>query len=198
MVLGYKESVARTRSSSQLVQAALELISESGLDRLTLSQVAERAGVSRATAYREFGDKDGLLGAIAEQEIGAMIAATLAAFDPEADPSAQTAAVVTTTLRYLRNHRAFVYIRDHEPHWLLDAGMPVGNDRLNLVRTVAAMVAQAIPDSDQLVLTPVAAAEVVVRTVLSHTLIEDSALTDEEVAEVVSRAITRPPGLPGG
>ena len=124
--------------------------------------------------------------------------ATLAAFDPDADPSAQTSAVVTTTLRYLRNHRAFVYIRDHEPHWLLDAGLPVGNDRLNLVRTVAAMVAQAIPDSDQLALTPVAAAEVVVRTVLSHTLIEDSALTDDEVAEVVSRAITRASGLADG
>lgn len=56
---------------------------------------------------------------------------------------------------------------------------------------MAAMVAQAIPSSDQLALTPVAAAEVVVRTVLSHTLIQDSALTDEEVADVVSRAITR-------
>lgn len=173
------------------MQAALDLIAEGGLDRLTLSQVAEHAGVSRATAYREFGDKDGLLGAIAEQEIGAMIAATLAAFDPQADLPAQTAAIVTTALRYLRNHKAFVYVRDHEPHWLLFAGLPVGNNRMNLVQTVAAMVAQAIPSSDELALTPVAAAEVVVRTVLSHTLIEDSALTEGEVAEVVSRAITR-------
>ncbi|KUH68915.1 TetR family transcriptional regulator [Mycolicibacterium novocastrense] len=183
--------MARTRSSAQLVRAALDLIAEGGLDRLTLREVAQRAGVSRATAYREFRDKDGLLGAIAEQEIGAMIAATVAAFDPQADPTAQTAAIVTTALRYLRTHQAFVYVRDHEPHWLLYAGLPVGNSRMNLVQTVAAMVAQAIPPSDELALTPVAAAEVVVRTVLSHALIEDSALTEQEVAEVVSRAITR-------
>ncbi|MGV0852440.1 TetR/AcrR family transcriptional regulator [Mycolicibacterium phlei] len=185
--------MARTRSSAQLVAAALELIAEGGVDSLTLSQVAERAGVSRATAYREFGDKDGLLGAIAQQEIGAMIAATLAAIDPGADPVTQMTSVVTTALRFLRGHRAFSYVRTHEPHWLLSVALPVGDARMSLVQTVAAMVAPAIPESDELALSPVAAAEVVVRTVLSHTLIEGSALSDEEVAETVSRAITRAP-----
>ncbi|MBX5488017.1 TetR/AcrR family transcriptional regulator [Mycolicibacterium hassiacum] len=186
--------MARTRSSAQLVQAALELVAEAGLDRLTLTQVAAHAGVSRATAYREFGDKDGLLAAIAQQEIGTMIAATLAEVDPRADPATQLTSIVTAALRYLRHHRAFRYIRDHEPHWLLYAGLPVGGGqpaRMNLVRTVASMVAPTIPDTGELALSPLAAAEVVVRTVLSHVLIEDSALTDEEVAAVVSRAITR-------
>ncbi|OBI80538.1 TetR/AcrR family transcriptional regulator [Mycobacterium asiaticum] len=183
--------MAKTRSSSQLVQAALALIVDNGIDRLTLSQVAARAGVSRATAYREFGGKDGLLAAVAQQEIGAMIVATLADLDREADFTSQVTSVVTAALRYLRNHHAFVYVRDHEPHWLLYAGLPIDNSRKSLVQTVAAMVAPAIPDPDQLALTPVAAAEVVVRTVLSHTLIEDSALTDREVAETVSRAIAR-------
>ncbi|RAV10632.1 TetR/AcrR family transcriptional regulator [Mycolicibacterium sp. GF69] len=183
--------MARTRSSAQLVQAALELIAESGIDRLTLSQVAARADVSRATAYREFGDRDGLLSAIAAQEIGAMISVTLEDLDQEADLTAQVTTVVTAALRFLRSHRAFVYVRDHEPHWLLSIALPVEDARMSLVRTVAAMVATAIPDDDWLAMTPVAAAEVVVRTVLSHTLIEDSALTDEEVAEVVSRAIAR-------
>ncbi|MGV0788304.1 TetR/AcrR family transcriptional regulator [Mycolicibacterium sp. XJ2] len=136
---------------------------------------------------RAVGDGEGREHAVAVEEM----VKRHAAFDPQADPREQTAAIVTTALRYLRNHKAFVYVRDHEPHWLLFAGLPVGNNRMNLVQTVAAMVAQAIPPSDHLALTPVAAAEVVVRTVLSHTLIEDSELTEEEVAEVVSRAITR-------
>ena len=183
--------MANTRSSSELVDAALELIIEAGVDRLTLSQVAERAGVSRATAYREFGDKDGVLAAVAQQEIGAMIVATMAGFDPQADLTTQVTLAVTNALRYLRGHRAFVRVRDHEPHWLLYAGLPVGNARMNVVQTVAAMVAAAIPSPDPLALPPLAAAEVVVRTVLSHALIEDSALTDQEVAQAVSRAISR-------
>ncbi|WP_299557620.1 TetR/AcrR family transcriptional regulator [uncultured Mycolicibacterium sp.] len=183
--------MARTRSSAQLVAAAVELIGTIGLDRLTLTRVAAHAGVSRATAYREFGDKDGLLAAVAQQEIGAMITATLAARDPRADPAAQLRQIVVAALRYLRGHRAFRYIRDHEPHWLLHAGLPSGAGRHNLVRTVAAMVAPAIPDTDDLALPAPAAAEVVVRTVLSHSLIEDSALTDEQVADTVGRAIGR-------
>lgn len=182
--------MAATRSSTALVQAAVQLIAESGLDSLTLSQVAERADVSRATAYREFGDKDGLLSAVAQVEIAAMVAATLADTDLTDDPTTSAPAIVTAALRYLRNHAAFTYIRDHEPHWLLRAGLSVGDDQLNLVQTVATIVAPTMIEADGLALEPVAAAEVVVRTVLSHTLIEGSALSDQQVADAVARAIT--------
>ncbi|WP_395308625.1 helix-turn-helix domain-containing protein [Mycobacterium sp. AMU20-3851] len=183
--------MAGTRSSTQLVEAALHLIAESGLDSLTLSQVAERAQVSRATAYREFGDKDGLLSAVAQREIAAMSSAVLAAVDLRGEPCNVVPSVVTAALRYLRDHAAFTYVRDHEPHWLLRAGLTVGNDRLNLVQTVAGLVAPAIHPHPALALAPLPAAEVVVRTVLSHTLIEDSSLDDQQVAEAVTRAITK-------
>jgi hypothetical protein len=63
---------------------------------------------------------------------------------------------------------------------------------MNLVQTVAAMVAPVIaaPGDPRLTLEPMQAAELVVRTVLSHTLIERSTLTDEQVADAVARAIT--------
>ncbi len=172
------------------MESALQLIAETGLDSLTLSQVAERAGVSRATAYREFGDKDGLLSAVAQREIATMAAVVFAATDLHAEPRAVVSSVVTAALSYLRDHSAFTYVRDHEPHWLLRAGLPVGSNRLNLVQTVASLVAPAITGNPALALEPVQAAEVVVRTVLSHSLIEDSALDDQQVAEAVARAIT--------
>jgi AcrR family transcriptional regulator len=173
------------------MQAALQLITETGIDSLTLHRVATRAGVSRATAYREFGDKDGLLSAVAQNEIYRMITATLAKVEIGADPITVVPAIVLSALRFLRNHAAFTYVRDHEPHWLLHAVLVVGDTRLNLVQTVATTVAPVIAShgDQRLALPPVQAAEVVVRAVLSHTVIEASTLTDQQVAEAVARAV---------
>lgn len=184
--------MSSTRSSEALLQAAVELIAEGGLDSLTLSRVAARAGVSRATAYREFGDKDGLLAAVAQHEIQTMIAATLANVDMSADPMIIVRSTVLFAMRYLRAHGAFAYIRDHEPHWLLQAVLLIGETRTDLVQAVAAMVAAVMtrPDRAQPTLPAIQSAELVVRTVLSHSLIERSTLTDEQVADAVTRAIT--------
>ncbi|MEU2040029.1 TetR/AcrR family transcriptional regulator [Nocardia niwae] len=184
-----------TRSSETLLDAAVALIAESGLDDLTLSAVAERAGVSRATAYREFGDKDGLVSAVGRNEIGRMVAAAYREVDVFA-PAAEVARSATLfALRYLREHAAFGYLRSQEPARLLDVAITHGGSRLNLVETVAAIAAPLIAARDDatLALSPVQAAEVVVRAVLSHALIQRSALTDEQIADTVARAVTRLP-----
>ncbi|MEU5761114.1 helix-turn-helix domain-containing protein [Nocardia sp. NPDC047648] len=182
-----------TRSSETLLDAAVALIADSGLDNLTLSAVAERAGVSRATAYREFGDKDGLVSAVGRNEIGRMVAAAYREIDLFA-PAAEVARSSTLfALRYLRKHAAFSYIRRHEPARLLDVAITHGGPELNLVETVAAIAAPLIAarDDSALALSPVQAAEVVVRAVLSHALIQRSNLTDEQIADTVARAVIR-------
>jgi len=50
-----------------LLEAAVELIAESGAAGFTLREVARRAGVSHNAPYRHFRDKDDLLGAVAAQ-----------------------------------------------------------------------------------------------------------------------------------
>lgn len=179
-----------------MLAATLELIAVGGVDALTLSQVARRAGVSRATAYREFGDKDGLLSAVAQAEIGRMAAETLAGVRMDAELDELVSAVVLNALTFLRSHAAFSYVRDHEPHWLLHAVLVVGQTRMNLVETVATTVAPIMgADDTRLALPAVPAAEIVVRTVLSHTVMEPSTLTDQQVAEAVARAIIAPHGF---
>ena len=175
--------------------AALELIAENGVDALTLSQVARRAGVSRATAYREFGDKDGLLAAVAQHEIARMAAATFDGLVLDADPVDSVAAVVVNALNFLRSHAAFAYVRDHEPHWLLQAVLLIGQRRMNIVETVAATVAPIIDASDtsRLAMPAPQVAELIVRTVLSHSVIQASTLSDRDVADAVARAIIAPP-----
>ncbi|WP_069713422.1 TetR/AcrR family transcriptional regulator [Curtobacterium sp. ER1/6] len=50
----------------RVVAAAAELLREDGADAVTTRAVAGRAGVQAPTIYRLFGDKDGLLDAVAE------------------------------------------------------------------------------------------------------------------------------------
>ncbi|MFE3542597.1 TetR/AcrR family transcriptional regulator [Nocardia sp. NPDC059177] len=183
-----------TRSIDELLDTAVDLIAESGLDGLTLTMVAERAGISRATAYRELGDKKALISALGRHEIGRMVAAaygTLDLFEPVAD-IARSATLFA--LEYLRTHAAFTYLRNHEPAWLLTIAIRHDQSERNLVETVATFAEPLVAarGDTALALPPRQAAEVIVRTVLSHALLPDSSLSDEQVADTAARAITRP------
>src|SRR5687768_15831033 len=50
-----------------LVQAGLKLLTEGGVEKLSLRAAAQLAGVSHAAPYRHFRDKDALVAAIAER-----------------------------------------------------------------------------------------------------------------------------------
>lgn len=182
-----------TRSSDELLEAAVALIAESGLTGLTHGAVAARAGVSRATAYREFGDKDGLVSAVGRHEVAKMVAAAFTTVDITGPVFDTVRSTILFALGYLRDHRAFNYLRIHEPGWLLTLAITHEGTNLNLVESVAAFAEPfvAAGDDGALALPPRQAAEVVVRTVLSHALIQDSSLGDEVIAQTVARAITR-------
>jgi len=86
------ETTSNSRSDmrSKIVDVAARLLHEQGPLAVTTRGVAEKAGVQAPAIYRLFGDKDGLLDAVAEHVMathvsakGAMVAAASAA---DADP----------------------------------------------------------------------------------------------------------------
>ncbi len=62
-----------------LVSAALELLSDGGVDALSLRAVARRAGVSAMAPYRHYADKEALLAAVATHGFTGLRTALLAA-----------------------------------------------------------------------------------------------------------------------
>jgi AcrR family transcriptional regulator len=57
---------------SALLEAALNVINESGPQQLTIREVARRAGVSHTAPYRHFADMDELIRAVVEQSFELM------------------------------------------------------------------------------------------------------------------------------
>src|SRR5262250_1338566 len=58
-----------------ILEAALEVMSRKGFERASIAAIAGRAGVSRATVYQHFCDKQDILAALAERIAQRIIAA---------------------------------------------------------------------------------------------------------------------------
>ena len=56
---GYQKRTERKKESIR--QAALDLFNQFGIDKVSVSDVAQQAGVSHVTIYKYFGSKDGLV-----------------------------------------------------------------------------------------------------------------------------------------
>ena len=76
---GTKNSYHHGDLRQSLIDGAIALINEMGLDSLSLRQVARRVGVSHNAPYRHFADKEALLAAVSEQGFQALSLAMKAA-----------------------------------------------------------------------------------------------------------------------
>ncbi len=79
------EATQRDETRARILAAAVRLIEEGGRDSATTRAVAAAAGVQAPTIYRLFGDKRGLLDAVAMESLNAYIAGK-AARPPDPDP----------------------------------------------------------------------------------------------------------------
>lgn len=81
------ETDTRSRTRQAVVEAAARLLVEGGADAVTTRGVAQEAGVQAPTIYRIFGDKDGLIDAVADHVMATWVATKVAAASTESgDP----------------------------------------------------------------------------------------------------------------
>lgn len=106
-----------TRDS--ILDATIEAVTLYGLAKLSMSDVATRAGISRPTLYKYFGSKDELIEAVVQREALALVSAVMAAADGHRETRDALEAAFVTALQLTREHPLLDRIIGTEPEALL-------------------------------------------------------------------------------
>ncbi len=84
-----------TAKDEAILQAAGDLFMEHGYEAVSLDAVAQRAGVSKATIYARYADKDALFAAVLRQECERAV--SLDSFSPDPNQSVRDTLIVLAT-----------------------------------------------------------------------------------------------------
>jgi AcrR family transcriptional regulator len=131
-----------------LVDAACDLIAESGLGGFSVAEAARRTGVSISAPYRHFADRDELLAAVAVRGYGELLRRFEPALAGAATPAEQLASASAAYVRFAAERRAMFEV-------LFGAGLD--KSRYPALEAAAGDVAAAIsgvarrlvPDGDE-------------------------------------------------
>lgn len=103
----------------RILEAALLSMGRVGLRRMTMSDVSERAGLSRGTIYRYFPTKEDLLAVVAEYEQDRFAEGLRAALAGVPEDELRLEKVAEYIITYLRQHPALTLLIDTEPAFVL-------------------------------------------------------------------------------
>lgn len=187
----------REQIRSAVLEAAHDLIVERGWDRVRMGEVADRAGVSRAALYNEFGDKAGLGEAVVLREASRFLEGIQGALEAHVGEAKDgIAAAVDYTLDEAERSpllkAVLISNRDLDAQTQKSTGMlPLLTTSARLLElasdTLAGWVAEhfpALPEVDV-----IDAADTLVRLTVSHLALPrwDRAATARRISEVAVR-----------
>ncbi len=125
-----------------IMDAGLEMAAESGLESLSLREIARRIGVTTAAPYYHFKDRQTLLIELAMQGYGQLSEAIRQAYDAASNVEEQVRATATAYLHFGLEHRALYAIMfsgEFTTHPRLPEMVAIANKGLDLVqRSIAA------------------------------------------------------------
>jgi TetR/AcrR family transcriptional regulator, repressor for uid operon len=183
------------RMSERILDAARDLVAASGLRRLTMDDVAARAGVGRMTVYRRFGDRERLVDALAIREVRRCLAELDAAVDTSDPIAEQMADGFAAAIRLARTHPLLERFARYEPESALEALNADGGAIFAMSRAfTAGLLRQAQARGEVGDIDPDHAAEILVRLGVTFVLIPSTALPLDDEARVrdVARALIAP------
>jgi AcrR family transcriptional regulator len=137
----------------RILDAAAAAAAVHGVSRLSMSDVARTAGLSRPTIYRYFPSRDDLLAAALLAETQAVVSQVVAELAEVTDPRDAIERGILATLRLTRDHPLLDRIVRTEPEVLVpvlvtegDPGVPAFTAVVR--RTVEALLATRVADPD--------------------------------------------------
>ncbi|MGW0806911.1 TetR/AcrR family transcriptional regulator [Nonomuraea sp. NPDC002799] len=151
-------------SLERILDAAYATMLEQGLRRMTMDDVARRAGLARVTVYRRFARKGDLVQAVILRELRRFLRAFEQALAPLPTRADQVAEGFAITLRLARGHPLLSRLLAAEPGTLLPQLTLEAGPYLAVARDY---LTDHVGDAE--------AAEMFIRITLSFVLIPDSA-----------------------
>ncbi|MBD1544968.1 TetR/AcrR family transcriptional regulator [Roseibium aggregatum] len=127
--------MARTRASDfedkqrSILESAAAVFAEQGMEKASMSLVANSAGVSKSLLYHYYPAKDALIFAIIQSHLEDLDAAVEAADDPKASPEDRLHALVRITLENYRD-------ADNEHKVQLNASVALNDDQRDEIRAI--------------------------------------------------------------
>lgn len=139
------EPVQRQRGDlgPALIDAALELLAEEGVDALSLRGVARRVGVSAMAPYRYYSDKSALMAAVARHGFEHLAAAMRRAASAD-DPRERLVPIGVAYVSYAVDHPALFRLMFGSQCCSGDQGLRAARDATYAV--LSSTVARAYPD----------------------------------------------------
>ncbi len=130
--------IGREQTRQRVVEAAADLLAREGRDAVTTRAVAVAAGVQAPAIYRLFGDKDGLLEAVAEHGYATFLAAKHVDPDPQ-DPVEDLRAGWDLAVEFGLANPALYTLMYSEPRGTTSAAFEAGMEiLLGRIRRLAA------------------------------------------------------------
>ncbi|CAN5412226.1 TetR/AcrR family transcriptional regulator [soil metagenome] len=112
-------SMGTPDTRQQILDATFGALADIGLARLSLEEVASRAGVSRQTLYRHFGNRPSLIQATIVREEERLLQVVTAAAGPHEGIEAALTAALTALLQWTAEHPLLGKLLASEPESLL-------------------------------------------------------------------------------
>lgn len=110
----FLDAPATDPATSEILDAALEVMATLGLRKATIEDVARQAGVDRVTVYRRLGTKNDVVNAVLAREAQRVFERAAAAAKT-ADIEERIALVFTGLVRDLRGHALFNKLLEMDP-----------------------------------------------------------------------------------
>lgn len=190
--------VTRLDTRARIVDVAARLLQESGPAAVTTRAVAEAAGVQATAIYRYFGDKDGLLEAVAEHILATYVAVKTGVVEAAAaqrvDPLEDLRAGWRTQLDFwLANPGLFRLLSDPE-RALRSAAYRSGRHVLEArVHRIAEAGRLRVSEQHAVALIQAAGAGAVLTLLSTPPLQRDARLTDSLLEAVLRQVLTDAP-----
>lgn len=178
MIVKLANVLRETILDAAVAEAALH-----GIRRLSVVDVARRAGISRPTLYKHFPSKDALVAEAVRREAERLTSSVLDAAAGHDSPERALEAGILAALRLTREHPLLDRLIATEPESLVPLVLSDGGPVMLLVRrTIERMIAEELRAADALVVRRVA--DLLTRLLLSYAL-----SAPDDPPEVVAAAV---------